>query len=79
MIIKLDMEKAFDSIEWTFIYNVLKDFGFSPKLIQLIMECITTTYLEILVNGRKMEPFKPARGIRQGDPLSSYIFILCME
>lgn len=53
MIIKLDMEKAFDEIEWSFIRTILNEFHFPAKISQLIMQCISTTTLEILLNGRK--------------------------
>jgi hypothetical protein len=79
MAIKIDHEKAFDRQEWSFIRQTLYFFNFPPDWITLIMSCITSTSLAVLVNGERLDTFTPSRGIRQGDPLSSYIFILCME
>ena len=79
MAIKLDLEKAYDRLEWNFVHRVLEAFHFPLKLSKIIMSCITTTSISILVHGGALQPFEPSRGIRQGDPLSSYIFIICME
>ena len=79
MAIKLDLEKAYDRLEWNFIHKVLHAFHFPPKLTRIIISCISSTDISILVNGGMLDSFEPSRGIRQGDPLSPYIFILCME
>lgn len=79
MLIKLDLEKAFDRLEWSFIYKVLRFFNFPPRTTNLIMHCITTSSIGMLVNGTKPKYFQPSRGIGQGDSLSPYIFILCIE
>lgn len=79
MAIKLDLEKAYDRLEWSFIHRVLQAFQFPLKILKIIMNCITSPNTTILVNGDALEHFEPTRDIRQGDPLSSYILILCME
>lgn len=79
VIMKIDLEKAFDKIEWSFIRNTLPYFNFRSNLINLIMFCICTSSVAILVNGTWTDFFSPTKGIRQEDPMSPYIFILCME
>lgn len=77
--IKVDLEKAFDKLSWAFIQDTLEDVGFPPTIINLIMHCITTPTMQLLWNGQPSPTFKPSRGVRQGDPISPYIFVLCME
>jgi exonuclease III len=67
---KLDLEKAFDNVNWDFLTLCLQDFGFPDITIKLIMHCVSSSTFSILWNGNKLPPFKPSHGLRQGDPLS---------
>ncbi|KAK4256723.1 hypothetical protein QN277_006410 [Acacia crassicarpa] len=79
MAIKVDLEKAFDRLRWNFVEDTLQDVGLPTAMSRLIMNCIRTPTMQVLWNGKPSVSFTPQRGIRQDDPLSAYIFVLCME
>jgi hypothetical protein len=79
IILKLDLKKAFDCIDWDFIRLVLVQTGFNQQLIKWIMSCVDNANLAILVNGESSSFFHMGRGLRQGCPLSPLLFILAME
>ncbi|KAG7551702.1 Ribonuclease H domain [Arabidopsis thaliana x Arabidopsis arenosa] len=79
MLLKLDLEKAYDRIRWDFLEETLLTAGLSVEWTNRIMACVTGPSMRILWNGEQTDAFKPARGLRQGDPLSPYLFVLCLE
>ena len=79
MAIKVDLEKTYDRLEWCFIHKVLQAYHFPQNIIKVIMSCVYSTKISILFNGGALEAFNPLRGLRQGNPISPYLFILCME
>lgn len=79
MTVKTDMSKAYDRLEWKFVAKVMERLGFHSKWIGWIMECISTVSYSYLINDSVYGLIKPSRGIRQGDPISPYLFILCGE
>ncbi|KAG8365002.1 hypothetical protein BUALT_Bualt18G0057700 [Buddleja alternifolia] len=79
MIITLDLEKAYDKINWLFLEQTLEFFDFAPHIIRLIMFCVKSARPRVLWNGEPLQTFSPKCGLRQGDPLSPYLFVLCVE
>lgn len=77
--VKIDLQKAYDSISWDFLLEVLWGLKFHPCFIHWVMTCITSPSFSLSINGGVHGFIKGRRGLRQGDPMSQTLFLLCME
>jgi hypothetical protein len=77
--LKLDLAKAFDSVEWPFLLEVLEQMGFGQRWRDMISILLASSSSRVLLNGKQGRLFRHRRGLRQGDPLSPMLFILVME
>jgi hypothetical protein len=76
---KLNLSKAYDRVNWGYLKGILGQWGFHSKWLQWIMECVSTVNCSVHFNNMMLNPFKPSRGLRQGDPLSPYLFFFVAD
>jgi hypothetical protein len=79
MLIKLDLSKAFDKASLQYLRAILNSFGFDQNWVNWILNLTSSAFFSILVNGVPSQPFSPSIGIRKGDPLSPFLFVLMAE
>lgn len=77
--VKLDMAKAYDRVEWLYLQGIMLRLGFSENFVATVMKCVTSVSFFVRVNGQLSNPFTPSRGIRKGNPILPYLFLLCSE
>ncbi|GFS34973.1 wall associated kinase 5 [Actinidia rufa] len=78
-IMKVDLRKAYDTVNWEFLENTLLGLKFPPMFVKWVMQCVTTTSYSVSINGSLHGFFKGKQGLRQGDPLSPFLFAICLE
>ena len=79
VIVKLDFEKAYDSVSWEFLFYMMGRLGFCEKWVQWIRACLESATVSVLVNGSPTKEFKPTRGLRQGDPMAPFLFLIVAQ
>ena len=77
--LKIDFEKAYDMLDWNFLDFVMEKKGFDTKWRKWVKGCLSSVSFSVIINGKERKHFSSSRGIRQGDPLSPFLFILVAD
>lgn len=79
MAVKFDMSKAYECVSWVFLETIMQKMGLHTSYINLITKHVQSTSMSILIKGSLTGLIKPSLGLRQGDPISPYLFLMCTE